>query len=166
MRLVHLPVFWTVLLDILAWLAIHLGGALAMARLPAERFDPRAGLFRPRGFEAAGGIHERLFRIRAWKKRLPDGAPLLGRYGFPKQRLEGTSPAYFLAFARETCRAELTHWVIPLFAPLFFLWNRPAVGVFMIVYALAENLPFIIAQRYNRVRLLRVLDRREGGHGR
>ena len=77
--------------------------------------------------------------------------------GFPKKRLAGKGNAYFLAFARETCRAEATHWVIMLFAPLFFLWNPVGVGFFMILYALAENIPLIMAQRYNRYRLRRVV---------
>lgn len=161
MRLIELPLVWTVAVDILAWLLIHMGVALTMARLQDARFLPRGGWFRLRGFEGAGEFYERRFRIRGWKKHLPDGAPLLGRYGFPKQRLEGKSPEYFRAFARETCRAELTHWIIAMFGPLFFLWNRPGVGLLMVVYGLAENLPLIIAQRYNRARLLRLLDRME-----
>jgi glycosyl-4,4'-diaponeurosporenoate acyltransferase len=58
---------------------------------------------------------------------------------------------------RETCRAELTHWLTLLFAPFFFFWNPLWVGFFMIFYALAENLPLIMAQRYNRARLRRII---------
>lgn len=47
-------------------------------------------------------------------------------------------------------------------APLFFLWNRPAVGLGMIVYALAFNLPLVAIQRYNRPRLLRIKSQRQG----
>ena len=54
----------------------------------------------------------------------------------------------------ETCRAELTHWLTMVFAPFFFLWNKPFVGWIMIAYALAENVPLIMAQRYNRSRLV------------
>jgi len=90
---------------------------------------------------------------------------LLGQQGFPKKRLRERSPEFLAAFARETCRAELAHWLVILGGPLFFLWNRPGVGALMVAYALAENLPLIIAQRYNRARLLRVLGRSEGSHG-
>lgn len=76
----------------------------------------------------------------------------------PKKRLHDKNPAYLRAFYRETCRAELTHWATILFAPLFFLWNPFWVGVFMIFYALAENIPLIMAQRYNRNRLRRILE--------
>ncbi len=47
-----------------------------------------------------------------------------------------------------------------LFAPLFFLWNKPGIGWIMIVYALIENLPLIMAQRYNRIRFKRLLGRK------
>lgn len=165
MRILTFPMAWTVALDILAWLLIHLGVALAVARRPLERFDPWTGWYRMRAWEDEGRIYERFFRVRSWKKYLPDGAPLLGRYGFPKQQLGARSVEYFRAFAGETCRAELTHWIIPLFAPLFFFWNRPAVGVLMLAYAVAENLPLIVAQRYNRARLLRLLQRKESRDG-
>ncbi|MGZ8219873.1 glycosyl-4,4'-diaponeurosporenoate acyltransferase CrtO family protein [Methylomagnum sp.] len=165
MRILSLPVVWTVALDILAWLLIHMGVALALARWPLNRFDPKGGWYRIRVWEYEGRIYERTFRVRSWKKYLPDGAPLLGRYGFPKQRLGARSAEYFRAFARETCRAELAHWIIPLFAPLFFLWNRPEVGILMMVYAVVENLPLIVAQRYNRARLLKLLERRERKDG-
>jgi glycosyl-4,4'-diaponeurosporenoate acyltransferase len=58
---------------------------------------------------------------------------------------------------QETCRAELTHWLTLLFAPLFFFWNPLWVGFFMIFYASMENFPLIMTQRYNRARLRRIM---------
>jgi glycosyl-4,4'-diaponeurosporenoate acyltransferase len=85
---------------------------------------------------------------------LPDGAKWMKGRGFPKKELASRDRGYMETFVLETCRAELTHWAIMLFAPFFFLWNKPAVGWIMIVYALVENLPLVMAQRYNRSRLL------------
>lgn len=166
MRLIELTTGWTVALDILAWLLIHLGVAWTMARRPAAAFDPDAGWFRIRRFEDGGRFYERYLRIKSWKPRLPDGASLLGRHGFPKRRLESRSRAYLRRFAVETCRAEWTHCCLPLFAPLFWLWNRPAVGWLMLAYILAENLPLIAAQRYNRARLQRALRSQGTAYGR
>ncbi|MDG0792194.1 hypothetical protein OMP38_15960 [Cohnella ginsengisoli] len=56
-------------------------------------------------------------------------------------------------FAAETKRAELTHWLSILPAPLFFLWNPVWVGWIMVLYAAAFNLPIIVVQRYNRGRI-------------
>lgn len=159
MRLINLPTFWTILIDIVAWLVIHMGVAHIMVRIPADRFDPVNRLFRIRPWEKAGRIYHDLFKIKIWKRYLPDGSPLLGEKGFPKKKLGSRDPDYYAAFLRETCRAELTHLIIALFAPLFFLWNSIAVGLIMIFYAAAENLPIIMAQRYNRCRFGHLLSR-------
>lgn len=164
-RLIHLPTAATVLLDVAVWLVIHLGIALAAASVPLHRFDPSAPGFRPWRWERFGRVYARHSGVKHWKKYLPDGAPMLGNRGFPKKHLERKDSAYLETFARETCRAELTHWIILSFAPAFLLWNRPAVGVLMIVYAAVENLPLIIAQRYNRFRLLRLLATRKYRNG-
>jgi len=160
MRLIELPTLWTVILDILAWLVIHLGVVALMIRVPGDRFHPEGPLYRPRAWERAGRLYERVFRIRSWKERVPDGAGLWRDRGFPKRRLARRDASYMKAFCVETCRAELTHWVIILFAPLFFFWNKTGVGWIMIGYALAENLPLIMVQRYNRLRFARVLEKR------
>ena len=157
MRLIHLSTFWTVVVDCIAWFIIHLGVVYLLIRIRARSFDPGRWLFRRQGWEKDGTLYQKLFRIRRWKHRLPDAAPLLGERGFPKKKLRDKSPAYLSSFLTETCRAELVHWVIILFSPLFFLWNPLWVGFFMILYAVAENLPMIMAQRYNRYRLQRVL---------
>jgi glycosyl-4,4'-diaponeurosporenoate acyltransferase len=129
-----------------------------MVRIPAKHFNPNHWLYKSRKWETEGNVYQDIFKIKKWKHRLPDGARVLGRLGFQKKKLNNSSPEYFEAFLVETCRAELTHWILILFAPFFFLWNRPGVGLFMIFYALLENLPFIIAQRYNRHRFKRLLE--------
>ena len=161
MRLIYLPTFWTIVIDFVAWYIIHIGVVAIMIRIPAKNFDPNHWLYRGRRWERDGDIYQEVFRIKKWKKHLPDGARVLGRLGFPKKQLDGASTGYFATFLMETCRAELTHWVFILFAPFFFLWNRPGVGLFMIFYALLENVPFIIAQRYNRYRFTRLLEQKK-----
>ena len=157
MRLLHLPTFWTVLLDFALWFIIHMGVVLLMVRIPTERFDPACWLYREKRWEKEGRLYQGVFRIKTWKRHLPDGAPLLGNAGFPKKNHQGRDEAYLREFMLETCRTELTHWIILLFAPLFFLWNTTWVGFLMIFYAAAENLPLIVAQRYNRIRFRRIL---------
>lgn len=157
MRLVHLSTFWTVIVDCIVWFIVHMGVAWLLVRMRARSFDPESPLCRCRDWEKDGSLYQKHFRIRRWKHRLPDAAPLLGERGFPKKKLRDKSPAYLSSFLTETCRAEIVHWVIILFSPLFFLWNPLWVGFLMIFYALAENLPMIMVQRYNRYRLRRVL---------
>ncbi len=156
MRLVYLPLLWTVVADVVIWFLLHMGIAVSLASVSMS-FNPSRGWFKPWHWERDGTIYPRVFRTRRWVGYVPDGAWLLGHHGFPKKRLAATNAAYYWTFARETCRAEVTHWLIAACAPLFFLWNPPTVGVLMILYALGENLPIIMVQRYNRARLLRVL---------
>jgi glycosyl-4,4'-diaponeurosporenoate acyltransferase len=158
MRIIHLPTSWTILVDFVIWFIIHIGVVYGVVRIPTHRFNPDGWLFRTRGWEKGGNLYQDCFKIKKWKESLPDGAPLLGNRGFPKKKLQEKTPEYLKSFLRETCRAELTHWLTLLFAPLFFFWNPLWVGFFMIFYALAENLPLIMAQRYNRARLRRIIN--------
>ncbi|HUL20544.1 MAG TPA: glycosyl-4,4'-diaponeurosporenoate acyltransferase [Thermodesulfobacteriota bacterium] len=158
MRLIFLPTIWTIAIDFIAWLIIHVGVVAIMIRIPARHFDPDHWLYRSRRWERKGNIYQDVFKLRRWKQHLPDGAQFVGRLGFQKKQLNNKSLEYFETFLIETCRAELTHWIFILFAPFFFLWNLPGVGLFMIFYALLENVPFIIAQRYNRYRFRRLLE--------
>ncbi len=157
MRLIYLPTFWTVVIDFMAWFIIHLGVVFVLVRIPSEHFNPEGWLYRPRKWEKNGDLYIKIFKIRKWKERLPDGARFARGRIFPKKRLENRNEDYYKLFLQETCRAELTHWILILFAFPFFLWNKTGVGFFMIFYALVENLPLIIAQRYNRCRLRRIL---------
>lgn len=156
MRVIHLTTFWTVILDILAWFILHMAIVLVMVRLPRDRFHPDGFMYRPRSWEKEGRLYIKVFHIKHWKWILPDGARWMKSKGFPKKQLVSRDMDYLETFAVETCRAELTHWTTILMAPFFFLWNKPAVGWIMIIYAVAENLPLIMAQRYNRCRLFSV----------
>jgi glycosyl-4,4'-diaponeurosporenoate acyltransferase len=157
MRLIHLSTSWTIIVDFIAWFIIHMGVVYLFIRVPSHHLDPHGWLFRSRRWEREGNIYQKAFKIKTWKPYLPDGAPFLGNRGFPKKRLQEKCQTYLRSFYSETCRAELIHWIIILFAPLFFIWNPFWVGIFMIFYALIENIPLIMAQRYNRSRLKRVL---------
>ncbi len=141
--------------NILAWLVIHLSVPWIFTRMPAAWFRPEGRLFRPRLWEGDGRVYQSLFRVRRWKGLLPDGAALF-RGGFRKKTLRSRDPVYLERFRVETCRGEAVHWTVLAAAGLFFIWNRPAAGAAMVAYGTAANLPCIIVQRYNRLRLGRV----------
>lgn len=151
--LIQLPALWLVVVNVAAWLAIHLGVAWVGTKLPEHLFRPGDAWFRPRPWERRG-LYERAFRIRAWKDLLPDGAALF-RKGFRKKRLMSRDPEYLERFARETCRGEAVHWVVLGSSPFFFLWNPWWAGLIMVAYGMVANVPCILAQRYNRLRLMR-----------
>ncbi len=153
MTTAQLPVGWNILLNAGAWLVIHLGASFVTSRISLSSFDPEAWLYRTRSWERGGGVYQRLFTIRGWKRMLPDGAAAF-RSGFRKKRMTGRSPRYCRTFAQETCRAELSHWLVLAIAPLFFLWDPWWIAWPMVPYAVAVNAPCIAAQRYNRPRLI------------
>ena len=157
--LIQLPVTWLVVANVLGWLVIHLGVAWLVTQFPDRIFRPDDWLYRSRKWESGGRLYEKMFRIRAWKNLLPDGAALFSK-GFKKRHIESGKRAYLERFARETCRGELAHWIVLACSLLFFLWNPWWAGLVMVAYALAVNIPCIMAQRYNRIRLSRVAARR------
>lgn len=156
MRLVELSTAWTIALDFVAWLVIHLGVSYLSLYVPSGLLRAERWLFRTRAWERGGALYQRLFRVKRWKASLPNGAAFWGRET-SVQRLGAPDVVQWTVWVQESCRAELCHWVAMLPAPLFFLWNPWPVGVFMLLYALAMNAPCLIAQRYNRPRVLAAL---------
>ena len=145
-----------VVVDVAAWGAIHASTGYLVHRLPSTRFDHDTALTRERGIESGGRLYTRVLRIRRWKPWLPEaGAFFAG--GFDKRHLRGSRAADLTRFTTETRRAEVGHWLAAAAAPLFFLWNPAEIGAAMLVYAAVANGPCIAAQRYNRLRLVRVL---------
>jgi len=141
--------------NLLGWPAIHLSISSIFLHLPLKGFANDSWLTTPRRWERDGHLYRNSFAVRRWKAFLPDGAPWLG--GFAKKELGSHDPAYLARFLLETRRAELAHWCMFCCLPVFFLWNPPWACCLMTVYALAANLPCIVAQRYNRIVLQRLL---------
>jgi glycosyl-4,4'-diaponeurosporenoate acyltransferase len=156
--LLDLTTLPTILLDIAVWLIIHIGVSYLIIHVPLASFDAGFWLYKQREWERGGKIYARIFRLKKWKKRLPDGAALFKK-GFRKKHLKELDDVYLDDFIRETCRAEFAHWAMFFVSPVFFIWNPWYVGIVMIIYALLANLPCIIIQRYNRIRLRRVYSR-------
>lgn len=154
--LIELPIAWTIVVNVLGWPAIQITFAWVFTQFPERLFNPGGAS----GWERGGRFYERFFHIKAWKDRLPDAARWFGG-GFPKGSLAGTDRDYLQRFIRETWRGELCHWAAMLCLPVFFLWNPWWGDLIMSAYALGANIPCILAQRYNRARLQRLLARFE-----
>jgi glycosyl-4,4'-diaponeurosporenoate acyltransferase len=137
------------------WMVFHFGSGYVAHRLPARLLAELPVVSRSYGWERAGRIYRRL-GIRAWKDRLPEaGAFFPG--GFSKRRLQANDLGYFERFVLETTRAECSHWLAWALSLTFFAWNPWPVGVLMAIYGAASNGPCILVQRYNRARLIRLV---------
>ncbi len=102
---------------------------------------------------------QQLFAVKGWKHLILDGNNII-QIGFSKKRLASHEMDYLQQFLLESRRAELTHWISILPAPLFFLWNPMWAGLVMIGYAILFNAPIIIVQRYNRPRLKQIIKKK------
>ncbi|BBI33629.1 glycosyl-4,4'-diaponeurosporenoate acyltransferase CrtO family protein [Cohnella abietis] len=156
---------WTITANVLGVLIIHLGIAYACYRMPDYWFVKR----HPSSYQQLTAkdslreerFYDRVLKIRKWKDRLPEGSKLF-RQAFDKSKLQHKTAVHYRQFILETRRAEWTHSLSILPAPLFLIWNNAIGSGLMIAYSLIANIPFILIQRYNRFRLNRILSHLEG----
>jgi len=156
-RVVHLPDAATVVVDVVAWAAVHAGTGYAVHRLPTSRLGD-AWLYRRRRFEGEG-FYRRVLRVPRWKDRVPEAGALFAG-GVSKRALPAEELGGLDRFVVETRRAELGHWLAAAAGPVFVLWNPWPAAVVLVAYGMAANLPCVAIQRYNRLRAERVLSRR------
>jgi len=94
-------------------------------------------------------------KVKRWKKRMPTYEPSL--FDIKKHTFE--------EIAEAMCQAEIVHEVIILlsFLPLVFSLWFDSFWVFFVTSLLSAcfDLLFVIMQRYNRPRLLRIIDRKK-----
>jgi glycosyl-4,4'-diaponeurosporenoate acyltransferase len=150
---IELPFWWILILNCIGWPTIQMGLAWLFTQMPAKWFDTSSNLMEEEW------IHCRVFHVHRWKDRLPDAAGWFTG-GFSKRSLAAAEPDYLRRFIRETRRGELCHWGALAFVPIFFLWNPWWADLVCLSYAVAANLPCIIVQRYNRLRLQKLLARK------
>ena len=144
--------------------AVYLGviGLLsnAVARHIPRRFAPDKPPFGPLPFEKNGQLYEKA-GIRKWKDKVPDVSRVL-KFMTPKKLVPGDLGTEAENLVQETCVAELVHWTLwALSLPVLLFWRSFGGAVFVSVYNLLGNLPFIMIQRYNRPRLAHLARRRK-----
>lgn len=160
MRIFFLPTGWTIVLCFVLWIVINFSAAYVCLYLPDKVFNPRSFFYRSHPFEKDGQIYEDIFRVKSWKQLLPDGGGLWKKRGYKKRHLQDFSEENLERFLIEACRGEMTHWLSILSFWIFGFFLPASSTWAMLIYALIANLPCIIAQRYNRPRILKLLERR------
>ncbi len=160
MQVFHPTQFVMILLFFAVWATVPPLLALLCQRLPDRWFEPDRFLWRSFRWERGGKFYEQVFHIRRWKHLLPDGGGVLNKQGFRKRSLTSFSEENLHLFLVEASRGELIHWLGILPFWVFGLFAPPQVIWIMLAYALLVNLPCILAQRYNRPRVLALLRQR------
>ena len=159
MQVFFLNPYITISLFIIIWAVIPLLLAYLCVKLPDRLFEPERFLWRAHGWEREGHLYETIFRVKRWKHLLPDGGGVWKKHAYKKRSLTDYSEGNLHRFLVESARGELTHWLGILPFWVFGLFAPPVVIWIMLGYALVINLPCIIAQRYNRPRVLALLTR-------
>ncbi len=149
---------WILILSIILWFIFQVSAAIVSRKIPNNWYASNSFLFKERNWENRGEFYSDVFKVKKWKKFLPDGAAVT-KDGYRKRNLTNYSQENLEIFLIESRRAEFTHylailpfWVFGLFAPI------KIIG-YMFIYALFINMPCIIVQRFNRPRILRIKEK-------
>lgn len=128
--------------------------------LPRKCFDAEKPPYKAAKWEKGGKVYERL-GIKHWKDIMPDMSRIMPDMVKKKLTSENKERGMDTLIA-ETCVAECVHWgLIVLSFGILFWWRGLWAAVFLLVYNIFGNLPFIIIQRYNRPRLVMLEQRRK-----
>lgn len=103
-------------------------------------------------------MYEQHLVIRFWKPWIPDAGALLPG-GIRKADLARRSSADLQRLIAETWRAELVHQALWPAWLVTALWLPPRGVLLNLIFATVFNLPCILLQRYNRLRIIRLLHR-------
>lgn len=149
-------------LNTVFWTAFNFGVAFLVRCLPKRLFSFDRAFYREHRFEK----HlYRFLRVNRWKGHLPEAG---GLAGFSKRSLANTlTLQYVERFLMETCIAEVGHLAIGIlgYCSVGFAWllpdPYPYIPLFVVLATLDlfVQLLFVIIQRYNRPRLVRLRDR-------
>lgn len=124
--------------------------------LRKHRYDPASLPFRAYTFEQDGKFYTRL-GVAQWSRFLPDISRRAK--GYMPQKILSRDIEKLDTFIQETCVAELVHMLLCVTGLLCIpLWPAGGGWVYL-VYLFLGNLPYVIIQRHNRPRLLRLLRR-------
>ena len=110
-------------------------------------------------FEKDASWFRKYLKIDKWKDRVPELGGVFGD-GFQKRSIDLGTREQLELFIRETRRAELAHWVMTAGWIITIAFNPLWAIVFNLIFAHIVNFPCLIIQRYNRARLIKVLENR------
>lgn len=127
-------------------------------KIPRSWFNPEKFPFKSFKWENEGRIYEKI-GIQHWKNRTPDMSKYIGR-AFAKQGNLFRDPNHLRKLVAETCSAEAVHWVLICISPLFLILMEEGGALAMVLYVLG-NLVSLVIQRYNRPRIMKIIQRIE-----
>lgn len=140
--------------NVLYWLMIQMIISTLGTFVTNAFLERHLKYFRIWPIEQNGALWQKYFKVKRWKRYLPDGQRINPNiYSKSKFDKSITSEALH-QFIIETRRAELVH-ILSIVPVVIFLRATKMIKVINVIYVLLANVPCMIAQRYNRPKLER-----------
>ena len=126
--------------------------------IPPEKMEWYRFPYKLYAAEKEGNIYKKI-GIHHWQNKVPDMSKIFKKIMPPKKMVD-THPDSLLRMIQETCVAELTHIALCV-TGLYCIKLWPGAGgiILALLNICLFNLPFILIQRYNRPRLVRLYKR-------
>ncbi len=142
------------IINVVAWVAAGTIVGTWRARQSLDSVARVGWCTRLRPFERGGELYVRVFRVRSWKRLVPEAGTWFG--GMSKRRLPAVHEGGLTRLVAESLRAEKTHLTMLAVTPVFVLWNDPLPFLANVCFSLVVNVPPIVVTRFNRHRLARL----------
>lgn len=126
-------------------------------RLPDKLCFYKKWLYKERKWERGGRFYQDIFKVKKWKNCMPELGDFIKAI-YPKKYIKNHDRETLLIYLTESCKAELTHFAIIASTFTFHLWSDFTTATIIFIIAFFLNMPYIIIQRYNRPRIIGILE--------
>lgn len=146
------------LLSCIVYIAfLGIGSHFLGEALPRDKFDPEKFPYREFSWEKSGKVYSFL-RVKQWKNRVPDASRYF-KDMIPKNINSCKDYESIQILILETCVAEFIHYLLCICSyGVYLIWHGSA-GFFIWELCIIGNLVFVVIQRYNRPKLIRLAKR-------
>ena len=123
--------------------------------LPRKYFRYDSFPYRAYSWENDGKFYNRVLGIRTWRKYLPDKSKTV-KSMYRKELGNNFSEGHLKKLIQESCVAEFVHIMLILVTPVISFFMDGKSAVFSGIAFAVLNVPFILIQRYNRPKLVKL----------
>lgn len=149
------------MISLIYLVAIGLASFFIARLLPKKWFSYNKFPYRSTDTEKEGRFYQSL-GVKEWKDKVPDMSKILPKIMPTKRLPEKITANNIELMVQETCIAEFVHRLLVVLGfGCVFIFDTAGGWIVSELYALG-NLPFIIIQRFNRPKLVRILNRLKG----
>lgn len=129
---------------------------ITFIRLPDRFYNYKTGIYKERRWEKSGKFYQAVFKVKRWKKHIPELADFI-KFIFPKKFIKEFTDEFLSKYLLESCKAEFVHWCNIFSSTIFLIYEGLSAFTYMFIIAILLNTPFIIIQRYNRPRIISIM---------